>query len=155
SALLANAIGFLVIAFVKIEMVRELVITATLGVTLMIVTNKVLLPILLSHLRMAPGEVSSLHGHETMADRLWRRVAAATTPRAAVAVLTIGALLLGAGLWKARDQVIGDLGRGVPELRADSRYNADVDVISKSFAIGVDVLQVIAQGDAPASCNRF
>ena len=56
SALLANAIGFLVIAFVKIEMVQELVLTATLGVTLMIVTNKVLLPILLSHMRLAPGE---------------------------------------------------------------------------------------------------
>ena len=58
----------------------------------------------------------------------------------------MGVVLLAAGLWKARDQVIGDLGRGVPELRADSRYNRDVDVISKSFAIGVDVLQVIAAG---------
>jgi hypothetical protein len=58
-------------------------------------------------------------------------------------------------LWKAREQVIGDLGRGVPELRADSRYNKDVEVIAKSFAIGIDVLQVIAQGDASASCNRF
>jgi hypothetical protein len=30
-----------------------------------------------------------------------------------------------------------------------------VDEIAKRFAIGIDVLQVIAQGDAPASCNRF
>jgi hypothetical protein len=154
SALLANAIGFLVIAFVRIEMVQELVFTATLGVTLMIITNKVLLPILLSHLRLAPGK-ARLEGHETAGDPLWRRLAAATTPRAAGAIVAVGVVLLAAGLWKARDQVIGDLGRGVPELRADSRYNRDVDAISKSFAIGVDVLQVIAQGDAPAACTRF
>jgi len=154
SALLANAIGFLVIAFVKIEMVQELVITATLGVTLMILTNKILLPILLSYMRMAPGEARG-HGHETAGDPLWRRLAAATTPRAAVIVIAIGAALLAAGLWKAREQVIGDLGQGVPELRADSRYNRDVDVITRSFAIGVDVLQVIAQGSAPAACTSY
>jgi len=155
SALLANAIGFLVIAFVKIQMVQELVITATLGVTLMILTNKILLPILLSHMTLAPGEARGLHGHETMGDSVWRRLAAATTPRAAIVVIAVGVALLGAGLWKARDEVIGDLGQGVPELRADSRYNRDVDVITKSFAIGVDVLQVIAQGNAPAACTTY
>ena len=153
SALLANAIGFLVIAFVQIEMVQELVITATLGVTLMILTNKLLLPILLSHMKLAPGEARGLHGHETMGDPIWRRLAAATTPRAAAAVIAVGAVFLGLGLWKAREQVIGDLGQGVPELRADSPYNRDVEVITKSFAIGVDVLQVIAQGSAPAACT--
>src|SRR5262249_26493282 len=117
SALLANAIGFLVIAFVKIEMVQELVFTATLGVTLMILTNKLLLPILLSHMSMKPAEARELHGHETMGDPLWRRLAAATTPRVAAAVIAVGVALLAGGLWKAREQVIGDLGRGVPELR--------------------------------------
>ena len=53
-ALMANAIGFLVIAFVEIEMVQELTITATLGVTVMIITNKMLLPILLSYRRISP-----------------------------------------------------------------------------------------------------
>jgi len=152
SALLANAIGFLAIAFVQIEMVQELVFTATLGVTLMILTNKLLLPILLSYLRLTPKELA---GGRTAGDALWRRLAALAAPRPAAAILAVGLVLLAAGLWKARDQVIGDLGRGVPELRADSRYNRDVDVISRSFSIGVDVLQVIAQGDKPSSCTRF
>ncbi|MDX9945374.1 MAG: RND family transporter, partial [Azonexus sp.] len=39
-ALLANALGFLVILYIEIDMVRELAITASLGVALMIVTNK-------------------------------------------------------------------------------------------------------------------
>ena len=152
SALLANAIGFLAIAFVRIEMVQELVLTATLGVTLMILTNKLLLPILLSYLKLSPKELA---GGRSAGDGLWRKLAALAAPRPAGAILAVGLVLLAAGLWKARDQVIGDLGRGVPELRADSRYNRDVDVISRSFAIGVDVLQVIAQGDKPASCTSF
>jgi uncharacterized protein len=154
SALLANAIGFLVIAFVKIQMVQELVVTATLGVTLMIVTNKVMLPILLSYLRFAPTGARD-QGHGTVGDKLWRRLTAVATRRVALVVIVAGVALLAAGLWKAREQVIGDQGQGVPELRADSRYNRDVDVITKSFAIGVDVLQVIAQGNAPAACTGY
>jgi predicted RND superfamily exporter protein len=155
SALLANAIGFLVIAFVKIEIVQELVYTATLGVTLMIATNKLMLPILLSYLTPGPRELSHGRGHEGLGEVLWARIARVTAPRNAAIVVAVGVVLLGLGLWKARDQVIGDTTPGVPELRADSRYNQDVDAITKRFAIGVDVLQVIAQGDKPAACTSY
>ena len=154
SALLANAIGFLVIAFVKIEMVQELVYTATLGVTLMIATNKLLLPILLSYLRFTPRARATGASTE-VTTRLWRGLAAITRPPVAAVVIAAGVALLAAGAWKAREQVIGDASRGVPELRADARYNRDVEEIAKRFAIGVDVLQVIAQGDIPAACNRY
>ena len=155
SALLANAIGFLVIAFVKIEMVQELVYTATLGVSLMIVTNKLLLPILLSYLRLSSSEVVARRPRPRHAPTRWSHLVAITRPRNAGIVIAVSLVLLAFGMWKARDQVIGDASRGVPELRADSRYNRDVDEIAKRFAIGVDVLQVIAQGDAPASCTQY
>ena len=155
SALLANAIGFLVIAFVKIEMVQELVYTATLGVSLMIVTNKLLLPILLSYLRLSSSEVVARRPRPRHAPTRWAHLVAITRPRNAGIVIAVSLVLLGLGMWKARDQVIGDASRGVPELRADSRYNRDVDEIAKRFAIGVDVLQVVAQGDAPASCTQY
>ena len=51
-ALLANALGFMVIGFVEIEMVHELALTATIGVSVMIITNKMLLPILMSYLHI-------------------------------------------------------------------------------------------------------
>ena len=154
SALAANALGFIAIAFVKIEMVQELVLTATLGVTLMIVTNKVLLPILLSYLRTG-ATAGSAPARAALGDAPWRRLAQAATLRTAAIVILVASALLAGGAWKARDQVIGDLGRGVPELWPDSRYNRDVDVISRSFALGIDVFQVIVQGDAPASCTQF
>ena len=39
-ALIANAIGFMVIAFVDITVVREIAFVATLGVSLMIISNE-------------------------------------------------------------------------------------------------------------------
>jgi predicted RND superfamily exporter protein len=144
-ALLANALGFIVIAFIDIEMVRELAITATVGVSVMIVTNKMLLPILLSYMRFSPGEAQRHAGKEAAGDWLWERIAPLATRKGGVAVLLLGGLLLAGGVWKARELQIGDLGKGVPELRADARYNRDVDAITSRYAIGVDLLQVIVE----------
>ncbi|MEB2517129.1 efflux RND transporter permease subunit [Pseudomonas sp. YuFO20] len=155
-ALLANALGFIVIALVDIEMVRELAITATLGVSVMIVTNKMLLPILLSFMRLSAADAQKLRGKETLGAGLWERLGVLATRRGAAWALLCAALLLGWGLFEARHLHVGDIGAGVPELRPDSRYNQDVAVITRDFAIGVDLLQVIvkAQGDETPCVKR-
>jgi predicted RND superfamily exporter protein len=144
-ALLANALGFMVIAFVEIEIVRELAYTATIGVTVMIITNKMLLPILLSYYKFTPEQASKLAGKETAGDWLWERIGPLATKRIAWVSILAGVALLAFGLSQARHLHIGDLGKGVPELRPESRYNQDVEMITSHFAIGVDLLQVIAE----------
>lgn len=145
TALIANALGFMVIAFVHIEMVHDLALTATIGVLLMTITNKMLLPILLSYMRFSPAQAERLRNQGDAGLALWQRLGNIATRRGSLAAIAIGIILLGLGLWKASELKIGDLGRGVPELRADSRYNLDVAAITRDFAIGVDVLQVIAK----------
>ena len=144
-ALLANALGFMVIAFIDIEMVRELAFTATIGVTVMIITNKMLLPILLSYYRFTPEQASKLAGKETAGDWLWERIGPLATKKVGWISILVGVGLLVFGLSQARLLHIGDLGKGVPELRPESRYNQDVEMITSHFAIGVDLLQVIAE----------
>jgi predicted RND superfamily exporter protein len=144
-ALLANALGFMVIAFVDIEIVRELAYTATIGVTVMIITNKMLLPILLSYYKFTPEQASKLAGKETAGDWLWERIGPLATKRVAWVPIALGVALLVFGISQARHLHIGDLGKGVPELRPESRYNQDVEMITSHFAIGVDLLQVIAE----------
>ena len=64
-------------------------------------------------------------------------------------------LLFVIGGWKATQVKIGDLHAGVPELRADSQYNIDTDVITSKFAIGVDVITTTlgkALGGASGGC---
>jgi predicted RND superfamily exporter protein len=148
TALLANAFGFMVIAFVDIEIVRELAYTATIGVTVMIITNKMLLPILLSYYKFSPEQASKLAGKETAGDWLWERLGPLADRRSAWIVLLVGLGLLGFGISQAMHRHIGDLGTGVPELKPDARYNRDVEMIVSHFAIGVDNLQIIAEAKA-------
>lgn len=155
-ALLANALGFMVILYIEIDMVRELAITASLGVALMIVTNKMLLTILLSWMNLSPSERQRSAGRKNSGDWLWVWLKRAAAPRPALVILVAAAVLLAIGTWQSRDLRTGDLGKGIPELHDDSRYNRDTAAIVDSFSIGVDVLSVIAQSrNVDGACTDF
>lgn len=146
-ALLTNVLGFAVIMMIKIDIVRELGITASVGVGLMIITNKMLLPILLSYTTLSPSAKSKEESQEHRIDAFWRTCGKFAERKHAVWVIAFAAVILGLGIMQARHLKTGDLGQGLPELRDDSRYNKDNAVITDRFAIGVDVLSVIAQAD--------
>ena len=139
-ALIANALGFIVILHIKIAVVQELAITASLGVLLMIITNKMLLPIILSYSSRPPKPAVN-----NRLERLWGSLTGLATRTRAPWVLLFAFIVLLWGVWRAADLKTGDLGQGIPELHADSRYNRDNAVITKNFSIGVDVLSVIAR----------
>lgn len=152
-ALLTNALGFMVIMVIQIDIVRELGITACLGVLLMIFTNKVFLPVMLSYLKAEtaarPQQASVAAGNS---NRLWWALSSAATPRYTWIVLALSAVLLAAGAYEARRLKIGDVGDGVPELRDSARYNQDNAAITGQYNIGIDILTVVvetkAEGDA-------
>lgn len=138
-ALLANALGFMVIMVIDIPIVHELGVTACLGVALMILTNKMFMPIILSHLKL---EKMAQHKDADDKHQLWWRLSALATPRPAMASVTVMLILLALGTWQSRSLLTGDVGSGVPELRQDSQYNLDNAEIIKNYSIGMDVLSV-------------
>lgn len=145
-ALLTNALGFAVIMFIDIPIVHELGITACLGVLLMIITNKMILPIILTHLKLEESSVKqSTRSDSPRMARLWGSIARCADPRYSLWVFGACLVLLGVSTVLSRGLVIGDTGRGAPELRADSRYNYDDRVINQSYNIGTDVLTVIVE----------
>jgi uncharacterized protein len=144
-ALLTNVLGFAVIMLIPIDIVRELGITASLGVAWMIITNKMLLPILLSNLSMSRDALGKEVQQESRVDALWTAASKCVERPRALVIIAIAAVLLGLGIWKAYDLRVGDYGQGVPELRQDSRYNQDNATIVSKFAIGVNTLGVVAQ----------
>ncbi len=155
-ALITNALGFMVIMHIKIDIVRELGVTASLGVALMIITNKMLLPILLSYARLEPGAYKHASTQRSRFDGLWRRLARLTRPGAAIVMVSVALALLAGGAWQARDIKTGDLGKGIPELHDDSRYNKDNAVIVSKFSIGVDMISVIVQTQGvQGACTNF
>ncbi|HEY6610038.1 MAG TPA: efflux RND transporter permease subunit [Pseudomonas sp.] len=155
-ALLANALGFAVIMRIQIDSVRELGITACLGVLLMIITNKMMLPILLSSMRL---EDSARRTATAGGKRhpFWWKLSAVTNPATALLVAVVCLGLLGLGIAESRKLVVGDIGSGAPEFREDSRYNRDNASIVGSYAIGVDVLSVVveAKGFEGDACLHY
>ena len=150
-ALLMNALGFAVIMLIDIPIVHELGVTACLGVMLMIVTNKMLLPLILSYLKVG-RDGGARQAQDGARHRLWWWLSAVAEPGPARVVFAVSLVLLGLGVVKARELAVGDIGAGAPELRADSRYNQDNQRIVGSYSIGLDVLAVFvqAQGSSEA-----
>ncbi|MEQ1438882.1 efflux RND transporter permease subunit [Fontimonas sp. SYSU GA230001] len=146
AGLLTEALGFGVIMLIDIPIVHELGITACLGVLLMIITNKMILPIILTHLTLEESaRRHALAQQQQGRPPLIRMIGAAADPKVALVIFAASIALLVGATWKSRDLVIGDSGQGVPELHDDSRYNIDSRTIASSYDIGVDVLTVIVE----------
>ncbi len=153
-ALLSDTIGFITIMLIKIRMIQEMAITASLGVAVIILTNLVLVPVLLSYVNL--GEEIRGQAADTGRQRwirFWNALGKVAAPRNAAIIVIVAAVLFVVGGWKATQIKIGDLHPGVPELRADSQYNIDTDVITRHFSIGVDVITVIVESD-PEACTE-
>ncbi len=153
-ALLSDTIGFATIYFINIEIIQELAITATVGVALIIITNLILLPLLLSGIKMKNYDAfcSKFDGSKSSSG-IWNGIAGfAKNPLATVAILvTLG--LFAFGYFKSQEMQIGDSQAGVPELRPDARYNQDAMKISTEFSLGVDMINVIAE-TSPNACTE-
>ncbi|HTL66442.1 MAG TPA: MMPL family transporter [Lacunisphaera sp.] len=145
-AILTDTVGFLTIYLVKVPIIQELAITASLGVTLIILTDRFLLPVLLSYTKMSPSFRKRVNIRRFALQPIWRRLSNFTTARrSSLFVIAVVAALWAFGFTKAKQVKIGDMHAGVPELRQSSRYNQDTAAITAKFSIGVDVITVIAE----------
>ena len=151
TALLADAVGFAVLLVIDIQVIRELAIAASIGVAVLIFTNLILLPILLSYTGVsASAAARSLRAEQADASGaarhpMWAFLDRFTRRPWATAAVAVG-LLMGVGGFVASTQLkIGDLDPGAPELRADSRYNRDVAFMNAAYGAGSDVLAVMVK----------
>lgn len=139
-ALVTAFVSFVTLLLIPIPMVRELAITASLGVAYKIITNLVMLPLVASMLKVdgsyADAEEISrkrrarwLHGLARLAE--WRN---------AQVVLCVAVIVFTAAVWQSHDRVVGTLQAGAPELREDARFNLDAVSIAGSYDIGLDWL---------------
>jgi len=152
-ALLSDTIGFITIMLIKIRMIQEMAITASLGVAVIILTDLILVPVLLTYVRLDENYQKKLIERAVTMDRLWAILGRVTNPKAAATIVAVAAVLFVVGGWKATQIKIGDLHAGVPELRAESQYNVDTDFITTHFSVGVDVITTIVESH-PEACTE-
>jgi len=147
-AILTDVIGFATLAFIQIDIVREMALNAAMGMAAIIITNKMMLPICLSWVRVDDlATFRQRHrARQQGGEALWRRITVFATPKAAIPFLLLCAVALGWAVHMYPKLIIGDAQVGVPELKPDGRYNRDSALVAGNFFLGVDILKVIAEG---------
>ena len=153
-ALATDTIGFFTILFIQIRVIQEIAIAASIGVASIILTNLVLLPVLLSYVRFDHGYREKLLKRADHMRRGWSWLAGATERKPAMAIVATTAVLALLAAYKGLEVRVGDLHQGVPELRAESRYNTDSAIVTSKFSIGVDIVNIIAE-TKPEGCVDY
>src|SRR3974390_229913 len=158
TALLADAVGSAVLMLIRIQVIRALAITASIGVVILIFTNLILLPILLSYTGVDPKaaerslrtEVAEQSGQKHL---VWRLLDLTTQPKWAAAIIAASIGLAIVGYIGSLNLKIGDLDPGAPELRVSSPYNRDNAFITANYGASSDVLAVLVE-TPDGKCNQ-
>lgn len=148
TALLCDAVGFAVLVIIQIKVIQDLALIASIGVAVLIFTNLVLLPILLSYTGVAPSAAARSLREEAVQEGagrpwLWALLDHFTQKRWATAAIVVSGLMAAGGYAVSLNLKIGDLDPGASELRADSRYNRDNAYQISHYAASADILTVM------------
>jgi len=153
-ALLSDGMGFLTLLFIDIGVIQELAIAASVGVAMIIVTNLVLLPIIMSYIGISQSGVRHAQKAEASEPKLWKALSFFASKKVAPFPIIIAIVMAVFGYYMSQGLKIGDLDKGAPELRADSRYNLDNDFMVSNYSTSSDVLVVMVE-TAKEQCNSF
>ena len=153
TALLADAVGFAVLMVIDIQVIQDLAVTASIGVAVLIFTNLVLLPILLSYTGVSPvaaqrslrDEIADGADASHVKHPFWAFLDLFTQRKWASIAVAVGTAMGIAGLVVSFQLKIGDTDPGAPELRPDSRYNRDNAFMVANYAASSDVYVVMVK----------
>jgi uncharacterized protein len=160
AALVCDASSFAVLMTIHIDAIRELALLASIGVGILIFTNLIMLPVILSYTGVSQrAAIRSLHSELTAANGhvdhlVWNFLDKFTTRRYALTAIVAAIILCTAGLYIGRNVQVGDLGHGAPELRQSSQYNKDNDYILNNYSTSSDTLVVLVD-TPPGDCIAY
>jgi len=147
TALISDGIGFATLMVIQIQVIQDLAIAASIGVLVVILTNLILLPVLMSYMGIGEKAIRRMKKFENSGH--YHKLCEFSTIYTRPAVARILVILAGAGfvfgIWYGQDLKIGDLDAGAPELRADSRYNMDNKFIVENYTASTDVFVVMVK----------
>ena len=153
-ALLLAVLTFVTVTTIPVPVIRELALTAAIGIGTLVFTNLSVLPVLASFARISMRKVEAAKKAADGFEGMWHALAVLIAPRYAImicsgtlAVTVAAAVIFG-------QPVVGDTHIGVAELRPDSRFNKDAAFFQTNYTVSTDILQVIAEGP-PNACLDF
>lgn len=154
TALLTNIVGFAVLAIIDIPVIREMAVTTSIGVTVLIFTKLMLIPVLLSYTGVSSAAAKrSLNGGEgKWHGSVQQFLATLTEPGRAKIVVIMAAVLTVAAAFVGQYAQFGDLTQGAPELRPESEYNKDIAFVTANYGLSTD--QFVIMMKAP-ECSSY
>jgi hypothetical protein len=160
TALVSDTFGFTVLMLIPIVAIRELALIASVGVGVVIFTNLILVPLTLSYVGVSQAAarrslMEEERGREDKSKHpLFAFLGLFTTRKWATGAVILS-IPLALFAWQVRQDLrIGDLDRGAPELRADSRYNLDNDFMVANYGASSDVMAVMVTTPM-GRCNEY
>jgi predicted RND superfamily exporter protein len=160
TALLCDAVGFAVLMIIQIKVIQDLAIIASIGVAVLIFTNLILLPVLLSYVgvnrRAAELSLKSERAEQSGQARhvFWRFLDLFTRKPWALISIAVSLVAAALGFMVSLHLAIGDLDAGAPELRPDSRYNLDDAFMTRSYGASSDLFAIMVKTPKSA-CSRY
>ncbi|MDQ0124839.1 putative RND superfamily exporter protein [Pseudomonas lini] len=154
TALVADAVGFAVLMIIDIPVIKSLALTASIGVAVLVFTNLILLPILLSCVGV--GAAAARRSHEAVQNPpgAWNVLVRFTEPAWAISAIGVAVILSVLGFVLSLQLQIGDLDAGAPELRPDARYNQDAAFITDHYRLSSDQFAVMVK-TPPGGCEAW
>lgn len=143
TALLADAVGFAVLAIIDIPVIRDMVISLSIGIFILVFTNLVLLPVMLSYTGVSKTGAERSLAARSSSHPVFHLLDKFTETRPAILAMVFFGGLFAVAMVIRTDISIGDLDAGAPELRTDSRYNQDNAFITENFGLSSDLFVVM------------
>lgn len=148
TALLTNIVGFAVLVIIDIPVIRDLALTTSIGITVLVFTKLVLIPVTLSYIGVSEAAARRALAEDTTRKqgwlgRTWSALDRLTELRTATVAIALAAVMTVVCTVVMFDLRIGDLDPGAPELRQDSRYNRDSAYITAHYGLSNDQFVVI------------
>ncbi|MFN4353760.1 efflux RND transporter permease subunit [Parvibaculum sp.] len=153
-ALITTLVSFGTLYLIPVTMIRELAITASIGVILKVLTNLIMLPLLVSYMKFDDDFRKRIHRSREIRLKIMRSLGFVANPKIAPFVLIGATVLFGIAVHQAMNRHVGALHAGAPELRPDARYNIDSNKIAADYALGLNVLIVVVETPAD-SCVQY
>ena len=153
TALLTNVVGFAVLMLIDVPVIKDMALTASMGVFVLIFTKLICIPIALSYIgvsqkaaRRGLEEYREEEKGRAFTAKIWA-LFVANTRRGPAIFAILGAAIIAAVTYRVSLGVqVGDLDAGAPELRANSRYNRDVAYVNHHYGLSTDNFVVMVRG---------
>ncbi len=156
AALFTDGIGFALLMTIRIGVIQDIAVGATIGVAVVAVTDLMFLPILMSYSGISPKTIKLVEKRSAGTNHpVWSLLSKFAERKFATLAVLLAVIGLVGGLYLRKDLKVGDLDPGAPELQADSRYNLDNAYMNANYFTSSDVFVVMLDTTLPKKDSDY